>query len=318
MLYERIQMSAARHNAAGGRVVHRAAAPGDGALRIEAAVREQQRLISAAAAFESAGVEDVHRARVAARRLRSILKTFRPLLEPRRARLYRVDLRSFARALAAVREADVRHDILDGIARRDGSIAEADRERLESLLQDARIAAREALRRHQAEPGWLALHRALARHAAGEALFVDRDVSLSEVLGLVQRSWRRPVRMLADEPRSTTELHELRLAFKHCRYALEPVADVAPKASARLMRRLRAAQDCIGEHRDTLLADHWVRSNERLLGRELTDRLVSDLASRERLLRRRAAKRCGRVLEAWRDWRDATARLRKERSTGRP
>jgi CHAD domain-containing protein len=318
VLYERIQMTVARHKAADGKAARGAAVPGDGAMRVEAAIREQQRLLAAAAALESAGVEDVHRARVAARRLRSILKTFRPLLEPRRARLYRVDLRSFARALAAVREADVRHEILDSLAQRDGSIPPASRERLDSLLQDARIAARDALHRHQAEPGWLALRRALARHAAGEALFVDRGASLGEVRRLVERSWRRPVRLLADEPRSTVELHELRLAFKHCRYALEPVADVAPRASARLMRRLRAAQDCIGEHRDTLLAEHWVRSNERLLGRELSDRLVADLGGRERLLRRRAAKRCGRVLEAWRHWRDATRRLRKERSTGRP
>ena len=80
------------------------AAPGAGSTRIQAAVREQQRLLAAAAAsLEAAGVEDIHQARVAARRLRSLLKTFRPLLEPRRARLYRVDLRSFARALAAVR-----------------------------------------------------------------------------------------------------------------------------------------------------------------------------------------------------------------------
>jgi CHAD domain-containing protein len=287
-------------------------------MRIETAVREQQRLLAAAAALESAGVEDVHRGRVAARRLRSILKTFRPLLEPRRARLYRVDLRSFARALAAVREADVRHEIIDGLAQLDGSIPPADRERLESVMQDARIAARDALQRHQAEPGWLALRKALARHAAGEALFVDRDASLAEVLRLVERSWRKTVRLLADEPRGTTELHELRLAFKHCRYALEPVADVAPRASARLMRRLRSAQDCIGEHRDTLLAEHWVKSNERLLGRELAVWLVADLVSRERVLRRRAAKRCVRVLEGWRDWRDATRRLRKERSTGRP
>lgn len=287
-------------------------------MRVEAAIREQQRLLAAAVALESAGPEDVHRGRVAARRLRSILKTFRPLLETRRARLYRVDLRSFARALGAVREADVRHEIVSTLAGRDGSIPPADRERLDSLLEDARIAARDALHRHRTEPGWLALCKALARHATGDALFVNRDATLGEVLRLVERSWRRPVRLLADEPRSTTELHELRLAFKHCRYALEPVADVAPKASSRLVRRLRAAQDCIGEHRDTLLAEHWVRSNERLLGRELSDRLVADLGSRERLLRRRAAKRSGRVLEAWRDWRSAVRRLRKERSKGRP
>jgi CHAD domain-containing protein len=285
-------------------------ATGDGAMRVEAAVRGQQRLLAAALALESAGVEDIHRGRVAARRLRSILKTFRPMFEPRRARLYRVDLRSFSRSLAGVREADVRRELMTALAERDGSLQPADRRRLDAALEDACIASREALQRHRAEPGWLALGRALERHAAGQSLFVDNSATLGRVLGLAARSWKRPVKLLAEDPRSAPELHEVRLALKHCRYALEPVADIAPKASARLMRRLRQAQDCIGEHRDTLLAEHWVRSNERQLGRALAQRLVSDLHGREALLRRRARKRCGRVLEEWRRWRAATSRLR--------
>jgi CHAD domain-containing protein len=295
----------------------RAGFAGKGSMRIEAAIRGQQRALAAALAHGSAGVEDVHRGRVAARRLRSVLKTFRPLLEPRRARLYRVDLRSFARALGGVREADVRRELLASLADRDGAIPPADRQRLDELLEDACVASREALHRHQGEPGWLALRRALERHAAAGALFVDRNATLARVLGLVERSWRRPAQLLADDPRSTAELHELRLALKHCRYALEPVAEVAPQASARLLRRLRAAQDCIGEHRDTLLAGHWVRSNERQLGRELAERLATGLEGRERLLRRRAAKRSHRVLEAWREWRAATRRLRKGPTPGR-
>lgn len=289
----------------------------DGSRRIEEAVRGQQRQLAAAVAHASAGVEDVHRGRVAARRLRSLLKTFRPLLEARRARLYRVDLRSFARALAVVREADVRRELLAAIATRDGTIPPGDLERLASLLEDACIASREALHRHQGEPGWAALLAALERHAASPGLFVNHRASLAEVLELVAASWRRPVRLLKDQPETTPELHELRLSLKHCRYAMEPVADVAPRAAARLLRRLRDAQDCIGEHRDTLLAMHWVRSKERSLGRELAARLVADLERRERALRRRATKRSHKVLDAWRDWRASIRRIRKEASTGR-
>jgi CHAD domain-containing protein len=290
-----------------------AAAPGDGSIRVESAIREQQRLLAAAAvALETAGVEDVHQSRVAARRLRSLLKTFRPLLEPRRARLYRVDLRSFARSLAAVREADVRRDMLVDLARENEAVPADDRARLRVLLDDLCIAAREGLRRHLREPGWTALRRALERHAASEALFVDRDASLARVLTLVDRAWRIPVRMLREHPKSAIELHELRLALKHCRYALEPVADRESRAAARLMRRLRAAQDRIGQHRDTLLAEHWVRLNERSLGRVLTAQLVRDLARRERILRRQAARRAEKVLPGWREWRQATRHLRRE------
>ena len=289
-----------------------------GSARLAGAVRErQQRLADAVAGLDSAGVEEVHGARVAARRLRSVLKTFRPLLEARRARLYRADLRSFAQALGPAREADVRHGLLLTLAGQDEGIGPTDRRRLRVLLDDACIACREQLRRHVAEPGWAALCSALEQYRSVDALFAVREAELGEIVELVADGWRRPVRLLRQGPRSTAELHELRLAFKHCRYALEPVADIAPKATARLLRRLRGAQDRIGEHRDTLLAEQWVHDNEAALGRSLVARLVADLQRHEAAMRRQSTVRAARVLDAWRDWRDATRRIRKQASRGR-
>ncbi len=289
-----------------------------GSARLDGAIREQQQRIAAAiVALEAAGVEDVHGARVAARRLRSMLKTFRPLLDARRARLYRADLRTFARSLGTARESDVRRELLLAVARDDAALLAADRQRLAVLLDDACLASREQLRRHLAEPGWAVLCRALERDAASDRLLTVRDAGLGDVIQLVARAWRHPVKLLRRKPSSSAELHELRLAFKHCRYALEPVVDVAPKPAARLLRRLRAAQDRIGEHRDTVLAGHWVRENERTLGRRLVARLVADLEAREEVLRRQSAARAERVLEAWRAWRDATRRLRKAATPGR-
>jgi len=292
-----------------------ARAEGEGSVRLAAAVREQQRLLDrAATALDSAGPDVVHQGRVAARRLRSMLKTFRPLLEPRRARLYRIDLRSFARTLGGVREADVRRDLLLELARDDESLGPAGHERLEALLDDLCIEARDSLQRHLREPGWHALQRALGRHAEGDALFVDRDAPLGRVVELANDAWKRPVRLLKARPESAAELHELRLALKHCRYALEPLADVAPKPTHRLIRRLRGAQDTLGEHRDVLLAGHWARLSERRLGRALTSRLMTLLDGRERALRASAIRRIGRLRPALKDWRRATRRVRKTAS----
>jgi CHAD domain-containing protein len=290
----------------------------DGSTRLATAIRErQQRLADTVGALESASVEDVHGARVAARRLRSMLKTFRPLVEPRRARRYRADLRSFAQSLGSAREADVRRELLLALAATDDGLTAANRRRLRELLDGGCIASREQLRRHVSDPGWPRLCRALERHRTDNALFAVPNAEIGAIVQLVADAWRRPVRLLRAEPTETAELHELRLAFKHCRYALEPVADIAPKATARLLRRLRAAQDRIGEHRDTLLAEHWVRENERALGRVLVARLVADLRQREKALRRQSAIRAAKVLDAWRDWRDATRRIRKAASPGR-
>jgi CHAD domain-containing protein len=272
-------------------------------------VREQQRRIDAiAGGLAHASVEDVHDARVAARRLRSLLKTYRPWLDPRRARLYRVDLRSFARALAGAREADVCRDLLVELGRHDPTVTPPGFRRLSRLLEEHRAGAREELRLRIAEPGWTALCHALERHAASDRLLLVRDADLATMLERVDEPWRKAVRLMKEEPEGPAELHELRLALKHCRYALEPVADVAPKSAARLLRRLRGAQDAIGEHRDTVLARHWVESHERALGRPLLRRLLPLLERREKALLQKSVARSGRVLPAYRDWRKAARR----------
>ncbi len=295
----------------------RAAAAGEGSARIERAVDEQQRQLNAAArALATADPSVVHHGRVAARRLRSMLKTFRPLFEPRRARLYRVDLRRFARALGAVREADVRRELVLALVSGEEALRPAERARLEALLDDLCVEARGSLRRHLAEPAWEALRRALQRHAVRGWLVVSPDVGLAQVLELADRSWKRPTRYLENPPDDAVELHELRLALKHCRYALQPLSGIAPEMTVRLMRRLRAAQDTLGEHRDVLLARHWVRLNERRLGRRLTERLAALLDQRERQLRTIAFRRIRRLRPALADWRKATRRL-KGRTTAR-
>jgi CHAD domain-containing protein len=291
---------------------------GDGSRRVEAALREQQRLLrSAAARLQAAGGADVHHGRVSARRMRSLLKTFRPMLDTRRARLMRADLRSFARSLSAVREADVRRDLLVALSRRDPAVAPADFQRLNTILEDLCLEARASLRRHRAEPGWVALTAAIEGESVMEELRVRPGSTLAEVLQLVDGSWREAARLLRREPTEAAELHALRLALKHFRYALEPVADVQPGDVAELNRRLRTAQDRIGEHRDVILAEHWVRSNERSLGGHLSRRLLRLLERHEKLLRRQAAARALKVLPAGRRWRRATRQLRTAGKKGR-
>jgi CHAD domain-containing protein len=289
-----------------------------GSARVRDAIAEQQRRIALTAARVDAAAEGaIHDGRVAARRLRSVLKTFRPLLDAGRAQAYRADLRSFAGALGEVRESDVRRNLLTAVSLDDRRISPAAHRRLLALLEASCLAARHALRQRLAEPAWSELCGRLGRQRAGGSLVVERTASLPDVLGQVARTWREPLRILRREPRSVAELHELRLAFKHCRYALETVAEVAPDETARLLRRLRAAQDRIGDHRDTVLAQHWLRQHEAALGAALAGWLLDDLAQRERRLRREGARRAARVLPSWEAWRAATRPVRKAAKRGR-
>jgi len=304
-------MAARRPPSVAQRVQH---APGSARVR-DAILGQQRRLPTTATQLDKAGVSEIHDSRVAARRLRSMLKTFRPLLDAERAQLYRADLRNFARTLGEAREADVRRELLKSISLEDSRVSPTAHRRLLALLERSCVASRERLGPRIASPEWAALCAALERQRAGSPLVVERNAGMAEVLALVCRAWRRPVRLLRRKPRGVAELHELRLAFKHCRYALEPVADIAPREGERLLRRLRAAQDCIGDHRDTLLAEHWVKEHEPALGPALVARLDAGLRDRERALRRDAARRAARVLEAWEEWRVATRPVRKAGSS---
>ena len=285
-------------------------APGSARVR-DAIVEQQRRIALAAARVGTASGEAVHDGRVAARRLRSVLKTFRPLLDAPRAQAYRADLRSFASALGEVRESDVRRDLLTAVSLGDRGVSPAAHRRLLALLEASCATARDALRQRLAQPAWSELSGRLRRQQTGGSLVVVRTAGLADVLERVARTWRKPLRILRREPRSVAELHELRLAFKHCRYALETVAGVAPEEAARLLRRLRAAQDRIGDHRDVVAAQHWLHEHERTLGAGLAGRLLEDLARRERKLRREGAQRAARVLSDWQAWRAATRSFRQ-------
>jgi CHAD domain-containing protein len=290
----------------------------EGSRKVEAALREQQQqLRTAAARLPDAGSDDVHDGRVAARRMRSLLRTFRPMLDVRCARLMRADLRSFARSLALVREADVRRDLLLELSSSDPGLAAVDLRRLVTMLDDRCLEARSSLARHVAEPGFAALAAAVQSESAIADLRIRPDIPLGDVLRCVNESWKKAVRRLEREPTDTAGLHELRLALKHCRYALETVADVAPDEVSQLLRRLRTAQEGIGEHRDLVLAGYWLSSNGSALGGNLTRRLLADVGREEERLRVQAVRRARQVLPALRRWQKATRALRKGTKTGR-
>ncbi len=276
--------------------------PAPGSRRVAAALSAQQaRLSEVRPVLGQARPADIHQARVTARRLRSLLKTYRRALDRRAARLYRADLKSFARALGPLREADVRLALLQEEAR-DAGLPGIVRKRLDGLLRRDREAARRDFSKRANDPDWRALAAALDRAPQGEALLADRCLQTGDALDLVARPWRRVRGLLRKRERKPGELHELRLRLKHCRYALESVGDMAPQNSARLLRRLRRAQDAIGMHRDVLEAMDWVQRHSMELGEEASGTLSVALKARAKSLRREGLAHAERILPAYARW----------------
>jgi CHAD domain-containing protein len=209
--------------------------------------------------------ESVHQARVATRRLRSHLRTFRTLLEPEWTAGLRDELRWLGGELGAVRDADV---LVDRLQHRVEELPESERKAAERMVEglaaqreDARAELLAAMR----TPRYVELLDRLVDAAQRPRLVLrvaGEDGSDADVLrGLVRAPWRhlwRAVDDLADEPPDPA-LHEVRIRAKRVRYAAEAVEPVFGRDARRFVERVTDLQDVLGEHQDAVVAGQWIR-----------------------------------------------------------
>lgn len=266
---------------------------------VEAALRAStaRLLDNHALAVQGDDPEGVHQMRVAARRLRSDLRTFRPLLDRDVTDPLRGELRWLGEVLGAVRDPDVLAEQLRDIA---GTVLEPD----DDAALDAVLARLDAER----DGAVAALHEALGSDRFRQ--LVDRVVGVAEapprrakadrpaadvLPGLVAGPWttlRDQVAALGDDPEDAA-LHEVRKRAKQVRYAAEAVAPAIGKPARRAGKGIKKVQDVLGDHQDTVVAEEWLRGA--LAGSELSTEgafVVGALVSGER-------QRRHELREAW-------------------
>ncbi len=201
------------------------------------------------------GPRGVHQSRVAIRRLRSILKLFRPAVDGPDWRAWDAQLGDLARALGSARDWDV---FLGGIGA--GTLVALDGDiRVKRLLAAAtreRDAAYEALGHLLSGEGfrstiWLGLQLALIRPSQ------VAEVPLAPFAAeLLRKRWRRLRRAgEAMMELDATALHDMRLDAKRLRYAAEPFSALWPgRASKRFTKRLADLQEALGLANDAVVA----------------------------------------------------------------
>ncbi|GAA0626201.1 CYTH and CHAD domain-containing protein [Kutzneria viridogrisea] len=195
--------------------------------------------------------EAVHQFRVAARRYRSDLRTFAPVLEADWRAHVQAELGWLSAQVGPVRDDDV---LVQRLRRQARSLPACDAEAVELLLTE------------------LCAHRARARERMLDALRGTRydrlldsveNPRLTEHTGqldeLVASQWKRLARVVrgtSAEP-ANQEFHRIRIRTKRCRYAAEAAYG---RHNARLARALARLQDVLGDHQDAVLAESWLRS----------------------------------------------------------
>lgn len=182
----------------------------------------------------------VHDARVAVRRVRSVLRSFPSLAPDERRKPVEEGLRSWSHLLGAVRDLEVLRETLAEVG-------------TPNLL--AQVTAR--LDRGEAE-AWTRL-RAELDSPGHHALMEDLEgIALGEPDGRlhprrhVRRAARRAAKRFDRAGDDPTRLHRARRAVKRARYAAEAIGASDEAA------RHEKVQDALGRHHDCIVAARWL------------------------------------------------------------
>ncbi|NEK56575.1 CYTH and CHAD domain-containing protein [Geodermatophilus sabuli] len=204
----------------------------------------------------------VHKMRVATRRLRSALTTFKPLVAADVAKPLRAELKWLAGELGAARDAEVMRDRVaaavrseaDGVERgpaaaiagqelgeayrsaHDRVLAELDGDRYHRLIATLEeLVDSPPLTERASAPAGTVLPRLVAR-------------SFAVVRSLVEDAAARP-----DGDEREELLHDARKAAKASRYAAESVDRVFGQDATAFAEAMEAVQETLGEHQDSVL-----------------------------------------------------------------
>jgi CHAD domain-containing protein len=233
--------------------------------------------------------EELHRMRVAVRRLRAILRAARPMFLPDTIEALRAELAWLGTTLGVRRDLDVLREYLRGEL---ATLALPDRRAglgLLRRLEGERARARDDLLVGLDSPRYFALlDRIEATFAQPPVL--DSDASLTEVAAREFTKLRKAVKALTDVP-TDADLHVVRIKAKRARYAAELAAPVAGRLAERFIDRVKTLQDILGEHQDAVVAETRLRELfDRAPGRR-TGFVIGLLVERQR--GRRLAARAG-------------------------
>jgi CHAD domain-containing protein len=253
-------------------------------------------------------IEDVHQMRIAVRRLRSHLRTFRPLLDEDWARSLQEDLRWLGSELGRVRDADV---LAERFKLATSELPEAEGRAAKGLVErlgEARGADLERLLHAMRSPRFLKLAQRLVEAAREPRLLPGAGEPARVVVApLVQGRWKRLARSvdeLGPEP-EPGELHAVRIRAKHARYAAEAMVPVFGKPARRFARALRGVQQALGHYQDATVATGWLRDAAGEVAREAAFAAGMLAAHEERL----GARALAAWPAAWIKARDVAARV---------
>lgn len=244
------------------------AAAGDASASamLQAALREQVAELRRRDPLVRANVDgSVHRMRVAARRLRSLLATFRPLLDATTSEL-RDELRWIAGLLGEARDAEVLRARLAALVAAQpaelvmGPVQQRLDDELRARYRSAHERAVDAMRSER----YLRLMDELERCTADPSWSSDAvdAAALRDRVRHELRRLRRRAAVAQAAPAGAARdarLHETRKAAKRARFAAELLEPIDGRDAARSAKAAKRVQSVLGDQHDTVIARALLR-----------------------------------------------------------
>ncbi|GAA4208878.1 CHAD domain-containing protein [Actinocatenispora rupis] len=224
---------------------------GTAADRVTRYLCTQRDAVRAAAPLVPEGAPDsVHRLRVAVRRLRATLRTFRPLLAAPAG--LADELRAFAGELADLRDHEVLADVLAAaLAAEPADLLPPDvRTRIDTTLARGTAEGRGRAVAALTDPAYARLVDRLDTFVADPWSGTPHDDAVAHRVDRAIAALDRRLRRGTDDE----ALHRARKGTKRARYAVEATA-----GDPALLRRLAAIQDVLGDQHDTVVARELLR-----------------------------------------------------------
>lgn len=223
---------------------------------LERRTRELRRHLSAAIAGTDVGV---HQARVASRRLREALPVLTAGLHHTHSGKAQRKIRRLTQALGSVRELDVTLHLIDELAERPGvpraALAEVralvieDRERRRAIMLERleNVDTGKLTRRLQG------VRQALVNPAPAHSWRAALALRIAKRARRLEKAIEQAGQIYAPEP-----LHQVRIAAKKLRYALEIADESAVAPCGATLKTIKRVQDALGRLHDLQILQHHV------------------------------------------------------------
>lgn len=229
--------------------------------------------------------EAVHDARKALKRLRSLLRVSRPLLDERTYRRENSALRDVGRGLSATRDAQALIEALDRLQARRGSELPA------ASTGELRVALATAVQVTDSEPVLLELQDTLRAVGSRSVTWSPAGGSKRLLRGFARNyeRGRTALRRARRDP-DVEHLHELRKRAKDLWYGSQLLRREHPQRMKAIGRRAHQLSDLLGEHHDLALLHERAVALEGTRDSELIDAIDRELAALGQQALRRARK----------------------------